>query len=80
MAAVIDGELATVGDSNANAVYHLLAWVMPPSESGGGTGSLVGRDLGSQAPGRGRAIGAAPWRSDPATAHRQPSPRGAEGA
>jgi len=79
VAAVIDGELATVGDSNADAVYHLMAWVMLPSESGG-TGSLVGRDLGSQAPGRGRAIAAAPWRSDPATAHRQPSPRGAEGA
>ena len=45
MAAVIDGELATVGDSNADAVYHLLAWVMPPAESGGGTGSLLGRDL-----------------------------------
>ena len=45
VAAVIDWELATIGDPNADAVYHLMAWVMPPSESGGGTGSLLGRDL-----------------------------------
>jgi aminoglycoside phosphotransferase (APT) family kinase protein len=45
VAAVLDWELATIGDPNADAVYHLMTWVMPPSESGGGTGTLVGRDL-----------------------------------
>jgi aminoglycoside phosphotransferase (APT) family kinase protein len=45
VAAVIDWELATLGDPNADAVYHLMTWVMPPSESGGGTGTLVGQDL-----------------------------------
>jgi aminoglycoside phosphotransferase (APT) family kinase protein len=45
VAAVLDWELATIGDPNADAVYHLMAWVMPPAESGGGTGTLVGRDL-----------------------------------
>ena len=45
VAAVIDWELAALGDPNADAVYHLMTWVMPPSESGGGTGTLVGQDL-----------------------------------
>ena len=45
VAAVIDWELATLGDPHADAVYHLMAWVMPPSGSRAGTGSLVGHDL-----------------------------------
>ncbi|HEY8565533.1 MAG TPA: phosphotransferase family protein [Beijerinckiaceae bacterium] len=45
VAAVLDWELATLGDPNADAVYHLMAWVMPRSDSGGGTGTLAGLDL-----------------------------------
>lgn len=43
--AVLDWELATLGDPNADFVYHLMAWVMPRAEGGGGTGTLVGLDL-----------------------------------
>lgn len=43
--AVLDWELATLGDPNADLVYHLMAWVMPRSERGGGTGTLIGLDL-----------------------------------
>jgi aminoglycoside phosphotransferase (APT) family kinase protein len=43
--AVIDWELATLGDPLADFTYHLMAWFMPPSESGAGVGSLVGHDL-----------------------------------
>lgn len=42
--AVIDWELATLGDPYADFVYHLMSWVMPPIK-GGGAGSLIGRDL-----------------------------------
>jgi aminoglycoside phosphotransferase (APT) family kinase protein len=42
--AVLDWELATLGDPNADFVYHLMAWRMP-IEKGGGTGTLVGLDL-----------------------------------
>ncbi len=42
--AVIDWELATLGDPFADFVYHLMSWMMPPVK-GGGAGSLVGRDL-----------------------------------
>lgn len=43
--AVLDWELATLGDPNADFVYHLMTWVMPRPDGGGGTGSLVGLDL-----------------------------------
>ena len=42
--AVLDWELATLGDPIADLVYHLMTWVMPRSETGGGTGSLLGLD------------------------------------
>ena len=44
LTAVLDWELATLGDPNADFVYHLMAWRMP-IEKGGGTGTLVGLDL-----------------------------------
>jgi aminoglycoside phosphotransferase (APT) family kinase protein len=43
--AVLDWELSTLGDPVADFTYHLMQWVMPPSETGAGTGSLVGYDL-----------------------------------
>ncbi len=43
--AVIDWELATLGDPVADFAYFLMQWRMPPSETGAGTGSLVGCDL-----------------------------------
>lgn len=43
--AVIDWELATLGDPIADFTYHLMQWVMPPSPDGSGVGSLVGHDL-----------------------------------
>ncbi len=43
--AVLDWELATLGDPLADATYHFLTWVMPRSKDGSGTGSLVGVDL-----------------------------------
>ena len=42
--AVLDWELATLGDPNADFVYHLMTWRMP-AEKGGGTGTLLGLDL-----------------------------------
>jgi aminoglycoside phosphotransferase (APT) family kinase protein len=42
--AVLDWELATLGDPNADFVYHLMTWRMPV-EKGGGTGTLLGLDL-----------------------------------
>lgn len=47
IAAVLDWELATLGDPGADFVYHLMTWVMPRSAEGGGTGSLRGLDLRS---------------------------------
>jgi aminoglycoside phosphotransferase (APT) family kinase protein len=44
VAAVLDWELATLGDPNADFVYHLMTWRMP-AEKGGGTGTLINRDL-----------------------------------
>ena len=44
--AVLDWELATLGDPLADLAYHLMQWDMPPSESGAGTGTLLGHDLG----------------------------------
>jgi aminoglycoside phosphotransferase (APT) family kinase protein len=43
--AVLDWELATLGDPIADVVYHLMTWVMPRSETGAGTGTLLGHDL-----------------------------------
>jgi aminoglycoside phosphotransferase (APT) family kinase protein len=43
--AVLDWELSTLGDPLADLAYHLMQWDMPPSESGAGTGTLVGLDL-----------------------------------
>jgi len=43
--AVLDWELATLGDPLADFTYHLMAWDMPPSPTSVGFGSLVGRDL-----------------------------------
>ena len=45
MLAVLDWELSTLGDALADFSYHLMAWHMPPEETGAGTGSLVGHDL-----------------------------------
>ena len=44
--AVLDWELATLGDPTADFVYHLMTWVMPQPVGGGGTGTLAGKDLG----------------------------------
>jgi aminoglycoside phosphotransferase (APT) family kinase protein len=41
--AVLDWELATLGDPLADFTYHLMQWVMPPSDAG--VGSLVEHDL-----------------------------------
>lgn len=43
--AVLDWELATLGDPIADFAYHLMQWIMPPTDDGSGTGSLVGHDL-----------------------------------
>jgi aminoglycoside phosphotransferase (APT) family kinase protein len=43
--AVLDWELSTLGDPLADFSYHLMQWVMPRSETGADTGSLVGLDL-----------------------------------
>jgi aminoglycoside phosphotransferase (APT) family kinase protein len=47
VAAVLDWELATLGDPLADFTYHLMAWHMPQSESAAGTATLVGHDLGA---------------------------------
>jgi aminoglycoside phosphotransferase (APT) family kinase protein len=43
--AVLDWELSTLGDPLADFTYHLMQWDIPPSESGAGTGTLVGCEL-----------------------------------
>jgi aminoglycoside phosphotransferase (APT) family kinase protein len=43
--AVLDWELSTLGDPLADFSYHLMKYHMPPTDTGGGTGSLVGHDL-----------------------------------
>jgi aminoglycoside phosphotransferase (APT) family kinase protein len=43
--AVLDWELSTLGDPLADFSYHLMKWHMPPTETGGGTGSLIGHNL-----------------------------------
>jgi aminoglycoside phosphotransferase (APT) family kinase protein len=45
--AVLDWELSTLGDPLADFSYHLMQWHMPPEDTGAGTGSLVGFDLGA---------------------------------
>jgi aminoglycoside phosphotransferase (APT) family kinase protein len=45
IAAVLDWELATLGDPLADLSYHLMAWDMPHAESGAGFGTLADRDL-----------------------------------
>jgi aminoglycoside phosphotransferase (APT) family kinase protein len=43
--AVLDWELSTLGDPLADFSYHLMKYHMPPTDTGGGTGTLIGRDL-----------------------------------
>jgi aminoglycoside phosphotransferase (APT) family kinase protein len=43
--AVLDWELSTLGDPLADFSYHLMKYHMPPTDTGGGTGSLNGQDL-----------------------------------
>jgi aminoglycoside phosphotransferase (APT) family kinase protein len=42
--AVLDWELATLGDPIADFTYHLMQWRIPPSQNQGGVGSLVGHE------------------------------------
>jgi aminoglycoside phosphotransferase (APT) family kinase protein len=42
--AVLDWELATLGDPIADFTYHLMQWRMPPSPGHGGVGSLIGHE------------------------------------
>jgi len=44
IAAVLDWELATLGDPLADYTYHLMMWWMPRSPRGGGVGSLLGHE------------------------------------
>lgn len=48
--AVLDWELSTLGDPIADFTYHLMQWRMPPSDSGGGVGTLVGHEDTSGVP------------------------------
>jgi len=43
--AVLDWELSTLGDPIGDFTYHLMQWHMPDSETGAGTGTLLGHDL-----------------------------------
>jgi aminoglycoside phosphotransferase (APT) family kinase protein len=43
--AVLDWELSTLGDPLADFSYHLMKYHMPATDTGGGTGTLVGHDL-----------------------------------
>ncbi len=42
--AVLDWELATLGDPLADFTYHLMMWFMPKSERGAGVGTLLGHE------------------------------------
>jgi aminoglycoside phosphotransferase (APT) family kinase protein len=42
--AVLDWELATLGDPLADYTYHIMMWWMPRSDSGAGVGSLLGHE------------------------------------
>lgn len=44
VAAVLDWELATLGDPLADYTYHLMMWWMPKSARGAGVGSLLGHE------------------------------------
>lgn len=44
VAAVLDWELATLGDPLADYTYHLMMWWMPRSDRGAGVGSLLGHE------------------------------------
>jgi aminoglycoside phosphotransferase (APT) family kinase protein len=44
VAALLDWELATLGDPLADYTYHLMMWFMPKSERGAGVGSLRGHE------------------------------------
>jgi aminoglycoside phosphotransferase (APT) family kinase protein len=44
VAAVLDWELATLGDPLADFSYHLMAWHMPRANDGAGVGSLIGHE------------------------------------
>ncbi len=48
--AVLDWELATIGDPLADFTYHLMQWFMPVSEDGAGVGSLKGHENGPGIP------------------------------
>ncbi len=43
--AVLDWELATIGDPVGDFTYHLMQWIMPRNRDGAGTGTLVDFDL-----------------------------------
>jgi aminoglycoside phosphotransferase (APT) family kinase protein len=43
--AVLDWELSTLGDPLADFSYHLMKYHMPPTDTGGGTGTLAGHDV-----------------------------------
>ncbi|MCW2308185.1 phosphotransferase family protein [Rhodobium gokarnense] len=43
--AVLDWELATLGDPVADVAYHAMQWVMPASDTGAGVGTLQGENL-----------------------------------
>jgi aminoglycoside phosphotransferase (APT) family kinase protein len=51
VAAVLDWELATLGDPLADYTYHLMMWFMPKSERGAGVGSLLGHEHDPGIPG-----------------------------
>lgn len=51
VAAVLDWELATLGDPVADYTYHLMMWFMPKSERGAGVGSLLGHERDPGIPG-----------------------------
>ncbi len=48
--AVLDWELATIGDPLADFTYHLMQWFMPVSETGAGVGTLIGHESGPGIP------------------------------
>ncbi len=43
--AVLGLGISTLGDPLADFTYHLMAWHMPPTETGAGTATLAGHDL-----------------------------------
>jgi aminoglycoside phosphotransferase (APT) family kinase protein len=45
IAAVLDWEIATLGDPLADLAHYLTAWYLPPDPEGLSVSSLVGRDL-----------------------------------